>query len=153
MTHEMWEKSPGGIWWRQGRLLIQPHPNPPAGQNFHITLDEGGLYYIKGIQFTLTTDANAANRAIVVTFSRFGVEFSRVDSGQATVASTARTYVFGEGLTFTTGSGGAAHSPLPRLFLVPGGTVIASSVVNIQAGDQISGIVLTYLFFPEAGEY
>lgn len=148
-----YEKTPGGIWRQCGDLQPMGIQNPAAGANLSITLGTGGIFRFITLIFGLTTSATVANRVTTIVFTHGGVAIFRVQSPTLRTASTAGQMIVSNFGTFAAGGNSDLHIPTPKDFFVPGQTVITTDIVNIQAGDVITGVTLYVEFFPGAGEY
>lgn len=113
-------------------------PDPSAGVDFSYTvLDDNNKLIL--VQLILTTDANVATRRIGILISD-GVNPMKTffeDAGQ--VASQATTYLFSIGGPVTS----TVH-PFTKITKIPPfvlntGWRINSEIVNIQAGDTLTG--------------
>lgn len=109
------------------------------------TLAMQGEYFTRplSIVFQLVSDANAANRAIRVTYETAGgVVYARSMPPGVQVASKTVLYSF-----WIDGAGGSAvadvvgQGGLPPVCMSPT-DVLAIRGANLQAGDQISAVVL-----------
>jgi hypothetical protein len=102
--------------------------NPAAGAEFSVNPSPSSPFSIVALEYTLTTSATAANRDPGLLI---GSLFVDTDTNQA--ASQTQTYGFWPGFGNNTG---IPTGPFPA------GTVVASSVGLLQAGDQISAVTL-----------
>ena len=126
---------------------------PAAGAGYTFTLSRFDRWRLIAARFTLTTDSNAANRLCSITYSGSTGVQNMVDSVQALVVAsqTARRH-FGA-LNFGGWSNGTNLDncfPLSGLWLEAGSTVTIA-VANIQVGDQLSDIRLTFDRWPGGG--
>lgn len=110
-----------------------------AGTNFTTTLDLNFRSLPHAITFRIVTDANVANRypGISCTFPT-GEAFIFMPATAITASLTTNVYLLPGLGTAVSFAANRYCSGLPTNFYVPPGTVIASFVANIQAGDQIS---------------
>lgn len=133
-----------GVWGSRAPFAptVVQVPTPAAGANFSWTAPAGAPIELQSINCKLVTSATAANRTpyftvtgptgrllVVATTSGFQVA-TRTFIVQAAVGATQQTlgtHVFA--------------MPLPKVVL-PGGCTVASAVLNLQAGDQLSTISL-----------
>lgn len=104
------------------------------------------------IHFTLTTDGNAANRQVcLVLKTGGGAVVSQSCAVGVQTASTTFSYDFGAGI----GSSSSATSleflsTLPANFqLSPTATTLGTAISNIQVGDQISNVWISFLIWNE----
>lgn len=116
-------------------------PAPAAGANFSIVPDTAAHWLIWTIRFTLATDANVANRHVVMTVANGTNDFQRYHAGSVQAASLTHNYQGspGEQGNATTGVEASIHFPVSGIW-IPQGYTLASAVANIQATDQISDI-------------
>lgn len=120
--------------------------NPAAGTNFIYTLDANIRAQITSVRFTLTTDANVSNRRAQVYGYIAGAIHFLSGASVTQPASTARTYNFQVTVPHLDAGADAAqiYCPLADYLYLMGGNSVRSIVNNIQAGDQISGIVIAF---------
>lgn len=115
---------------------------PLAGNDFvdTIPLDEFRLYC--AMRFTLTTDANAANRLVMLRWNLAGVLFYQVIHQEMVAASQTRYYHCGIGVgDCTTGNfGGYVQLPLPSHLIHLPGFDFTIHIENMQATDTINNI-------------
>jgi len=112
---------------------------PAAGANFTTTLDVNFQSLIHAITFRLVTDANAANRYPGISFTYpTGEVFIFMPGTAITASTTANVYLLPGLGTAVSYTANRYCSGLPTDFYVPRGTVVASYIANIQAGDQLS---------------
>lgn len=109
------------------------------------TLAMIGEYFTRPLSvcFQIVSDANAANRAVRVTYETAGgLVYARVMATPVQVASKTVLYQF-----FADGGSGVgvadtfSQAGLPPIVMSPT-DVLAIRVANIQAGDQISAVEL-----------
>jgi hypothetical protein len=127
--------------------------SPAAGAGFVFGADGRGARRLLSLVFTLTTDANAANRLVTVEYvGRNNLTYAVAEVTATQAASLTNRYVFAIGYgtdSFAAGTDGLA--PLPSLFLMPGDQ-LKIIVANIQVGDQLSAIAGAIERFPLDGE-
>ena len=126
--------------------------NPAAGANFSTTLTQNTnlLYNVQNIRFTLVTGAGVANRYACVQFQApaAGPIWLSACSPDAQVASSTVSYNFSIAtgispvITVVAGANPDVTIGLPALVQISDASTIASAVVNLQAADQISNIVI-----------
>jgi hypothetical protein len=120
---------------------VVPYPNPAAATGFTITV--GGNYWerMASLSFVLTSDSNAANRAVLLRVKDgTGATLVGVPTAAVQVASKVYTYTFSGDQTPATDAVGLANiQPAPGIFLQPGFSIVVS-IGAAQAGDQISAI-------------
>jgi hypothetical protein len=107
---------------------VVPIANPAVATGFTYTV--GGSYWerLAALSFVLTSDNNAANRAVLLRVKDgSGATLVAVPTAAVQVASKAYTYSYwGDQVPATDAVGLVNAQPIPRLFL--------------QAGDQVSAI-------------
>jgi hypothetical protein len=130
---------------RYGWPIYLPAANPAAGNHFVRTVDGQFLERYVGIAVRLATDANVANREIVVQYRDTDGNVVDQNGINAVVAAgTTADYffsIFQDGVTATVNS--SALVPLHAELLLPTWSM-RIFVVNVQAGDQLSRIRLRY---------
>ena len=146
-------ESPGVVWRKCGDLQPIGITQPAAGADFSYTLPGGGVYLFKSLNFQVASSATAGNRVVRVTFTHGGLLLCELSGSINHTASQTIRYSFFPGATREITLAQVTCQAAPVDFFLPGGTIIASSVANIQASDQISAIGLYVEFFPFAGEY
>jgi hypothetical protein len=124
-------------------------PNPVAGSEFIIRAPGEGFWRIMSLAFTLTTDANAANRAASLTADDGTSVYFSTDATAFQAASGARGYSAWEGSTGVTAISGDQILGFPtRGLWLPTGHSLRSSTTAIQVGDQYSAINVQVEEFP-----
>jgi hypothetical protein len=115
--------------------------NPAAGASFSLTLDSRWVWRCVSAVFTLTTDANVANRYVTLECtSDDGASYAV--SGAAVVFTAGGTARFVGSLTqgvaeWNTGTDAFFHLAPVWMF---GGTVLTITVGSIQVGDTLTKI-------------
>lgn len=119
--------------------------NPAAGADFLYLLPNNKRYQIAALRFTLTTDANVANRNVALIINNLAVNKIIIPTPVAQAANTSYKYQYliGDYVNGVLPSNNVMLS-LPRDFSILGNWNITSSTVNIQVGDQISGIEILF---------
>jgi hypothetical protein len=120
--------------------------NPAAGANVTYTLDANIKVQITGFRFTLTTDANAADRRVMIYGYIAAAIHYLTTASVIQTASLTRTYNFHVGLAPLDAGADTAQifCPLPDNFFLMGGNSVRSMINNLQATDQISGTVISF---------
>lgn len=123
--------------------------SPAAGAVFSLPMDPNYKSRLLGCVFTLTTDANVANRyATVEAEDSDGNPFSVNAAGVVVTANTTQRFV---GSMFRGEGEWAGNTdvlfPLAPIFL-EGGIVLKINVANVQAGDTLTAIKLVFDRFP-----
>jgi len=110
--------------------------DPAANVEISETVPTNARWRVHAIQFTLVTDANAANREVALTFDDGTTVFARVPSGFTHVASTTVVYASAHHLPrFTLAQDTTKNFPLPRIDL-QGGFRINTVTTARQATDN-----------------
>jgi hypothetical protein len=127
-------------------------PAPGANTNLTVTIDGQGMRRLSSLVFTLTTDANAANRYATVEYvTPAGRTYAVAAVTAVQAASLTNRYVgsLGYGVSsFNTGTDG--FFPLPPVFLYPGDS-LKILVASKQAGDTLTLIAGMMERFPLDG--
>lgn len=125
-----------------------------AGSNVSQSITGDTRKHILHVQCTLTTDSNAANRYLKIRAAQGGNHMYSNYVSAAQTASTAIEYHFdiGCGSPYQIGSASAYMLPLNPWFIVEPAWAFQINVDNIQAGDQVTGILLTFGRWARPGE-
>lgn len=120
--------------------------NPAVATNFSHTVAANTRILPVTIQYTLTTDANAANRIPNIAFNFAPTGILIFSSGNIITASLTAliTFAVGIGVDYQNSANKNITSSLPLDFWINPGAAVASIITNIQAGDQISDIQLYF---------
>lgn len=127
-----------------------PVAAPAVATNWSRTNDSGGVWVIRSVVFRLVNDANVQNRFVEVNATAGEDVWFRSGAQVAQVAGQDRFHsaYAGSGLSTADCPTYTLGWPADGLWLPPG-HVLASSVANIQAGDQLSGILLQVIELPD----
>lgn len=130
------------------RILV---PTPAAGAQWTQVANRGVAWYVAGVTWTFTTDANVATRAVGLRASTAGDIWFASSSAQTQLAGLTRLYSAFDSAsaTDTSASVNRVSWPSKNLWLAPG-ELLASDVSGMQVGDQHSAIVLLVWEFPGA---
>ena len=110
--------------------------NPAADVEISETVPTNARWRVLAIQFSLVTDANAANREVALTLDDGTTVFARVPSGFTHVASTTIVYSsFHHAPRFTVAQDTTKNFPLPRVDL-QGSFRLATVTTARQATDN-----------------
>lgn len=137
----------------RGKMTSVTSADPAAGAELTQTVPSGQFWILRGLHFSLVTDATVANRRVqlVITPPGSGVVNLRISSPAVQVASTTVRYHFYVGAaSLENATSLVQHSPLPAGMLLPNDTEIASLTTNLQAGDNLSTMELYYEMFYSA---
>ncbi|MHB1433999.1 MAG: hypothetical protein ACYCVZ_18030, partial [Streptosporangiaceae bacterium] len=121
--------------------IAEAAASPAAGANYTYTMPVAGK--LQAITWTFTTDAVVATRYQDLVIADSGGNTLWQQSASGSIAASQVSYVaLGAGFgTLKQQGAGLSQTGLPDLDLAEGDT-ITISVQNIDAGDQISAIVL-----------
>lgn len=127
-----------------------PVPSPGANAEFSVVNDHGGNWLVRGLTFTLLTDANVASRSTLLRVAAdVDVWFATTAAFTQTAGATVR-YAACQGSQATAGNGGAVMFTWPTNgLLMPLGHVLSTVTASRQVGDTYAGIFLDVLEFPE----
>lgn len=135
-----------GLWAMLGMQLVRSVPvaQPAAGAEWTQPVSPGAIWEVLAIRARLTTSATVANRtASVVYLDADGNELDRFGPAGVIAASSAATFCWSQGYG-ATNTQGPNHAPLPTPALpLIGGWSVKSLTSNIDATDQLSGLILT----------
>jgi hypothetical protein len=118
---------------------------PAAGADFTLTSPGRPGYLLIAVTFRLVTDANAANRAVTVDYADENAPLMASNGvGFVVTANTTELFAFQANIGQAAwNTAGQAFAPLlPAEF--QGGQKLQINVLNIQAGDQLDRIVMTF---------
>lgn len=115
--------------------------SPSAGANFTQAMNINSRSQIINVQFLLTTDANAADREIIITGDDGTDEIYSTGPSSIQTASLAVRYHANIGAPAGTfGTALLQTVPLNSQFILSEGDTLQINVTNIQAGDAITDI-------------
>ncbi len=122
---------------------------PAVAQGFTITPNTAANWLVRALRFQLVTDANAADRAVMVAIADGTREYRRVPGGAVQAATLTRIYAGSEGIdeAGAVGTFIGIRFPTEGLWL-PNGHTLTVSIENVQATDQVSAIVGYRFEFP-----
>lgn len=128
-----------------GRPISTIGSAPAAGSNVTFGLPIGIVARIKSLHFTLTTSAAVATRRVHLSIEHFEGHTYEIWPSTDQTASLTRKYQFPSGISIDS----ATHDddilcPLPSDLVLSGDSIIRTNTVNLQAGDQFTGIGIFY---------
>jgi len=127
-----------------GRLRTFAIAFPAAPGEIGIVYDQRVRQRILSARFTLSTDANVADRFLTWFISSSGCNSPIAISGIAQTAGTVRTYNFAFGYPTTPFLiGSELHCAMPFHMIVEGIAFFTTNTTGIQAADQFSGLSLS----------
>jgi len=120
---------------------------PGAGNNFTWSPDAYSNAEVLGVYFSLTTDANVSDRIVRLYFNNGVSDCLLVPPNDIQTASSAVSYGFGAGYPVTNLANTTVvrSGPLPLRYIIPETWALKSNILNIQAGDSLSIIFITWL--------
>lgn len=145
----------------QGYALGQPYSdglstqqvvlgsNPGANTNFTLLNDARWIWRPVSCVFTITTDANVANRYVTIEMADGGARSYAVSAAAVVVTASTTQRFCGTILRGTSewNTGTDVLFPLSPVFLWPGDT-FKITIGSIQAGDTITNIRFVFDRFP-----
>ena len=127
---------------------VRGFADPAAGANFAITIPPNEAWGLRALSFIFTTDANVANRSVILSLDDTVNIFFNAPAASVQAASGGRRYSFGRSYGYDRNlAGGTEASGLPDVILDQGWR-IQSSVGLLQVGDQISALAVLVDVFP-----
>ena len=128
-----------------GLVTLQPD-NPAAGNNLYWECPEDTRVLVHSVFFLLTTDANVANRRVCVQATHGSVGFSQAPAPGHQVASETIYYRFAPCILGIDESADLSYmwAPISEHLYLERGHALQSLIVNIQATDQISELLIRY---------
>jgi hypothetical protein len=130
----------------QGSMIIERPATPAPGAGFYLVVPNHTRWLIQTVMFSLTTDANVANRRPTPQwYDTTGLWFQQEPNGTQ-AASLTRYWFFrpDNGIAVTTIAGNI-YASLPPPFVMLPNHRIQFTIADIQAGDQVDNIrVLLY---------
>jgi hypothetical protein len=122
---------------------VVPLASPAAATGFTYTV--GGNYWerLAALSFVLTSDGNAANRAVLLRVKdATGATLLAIPTAAVQVASKVYTYSYWGSQSPATDAVGLVNAqPVPSIFLQPEFSLVVS-IGAVQVGDQVSAIRL-----------
>lgn len=116
-------------------------PNPAANAGFTYSVEGGYWERLQSLSFHLSSDANAGNRQVTLTFKDpSGAVLASISPASVQAASLEYDYTFLPNITTAQAVAGLGLlSPLYGALLQPQWTAVAT-IATKQAGDQVSNI-------------
>ena len=123
------------------RVRALPIGNPAPGAGFSQVFATDQASKMRGLQFTLTTDATVANREVTVSLSdpNGNVGF-QASANAVQAASAVQTYQVADAYGTPFSSAGVAGIGWPDMWLPPGWKVTVAAALEDTA-DQFSAII------------
>lgn len=129
---------PGG-----GALVGRQSSNPAAGAELSHLIPQGQQWRIRGMSFTLVTDATVVDRTVHILVSAGGGASYDFIAPVVQPASETKLYTcYPASVGGQTNGGNDIHIPIPPDFLLPTLSTIATETTNLQAGDNFG--VMTF---------
>ena len=129
-------------------LLTKDAPNPALQTNFDISIDPAHRIQLLSVNFSLTTDANVANR--LVRIKSISETFSCNYAVAPVVQTAGKTiiYNFGLGLPpLDLTASGLIQCTLPNMFFLEAIDDFESDCLALQATDSIANIRYKYKYW------
>lgn len=132
-----------------GFQWISRATNPAAGSGISTNLDPRWRHLYTDLVFTLTTDANAANRYVTVEAEDIDGNPFWINGAAVTVSANSTQRFVGQSIRGVAewNTNTDVFFPLSPV-LLDGGTNFKINVANIQAGDTLTKIKVTSMRFP-----
>ncbi len=127
--------------------IAQENPaNPGAGNNFSWTPPSNSRVLVLGVEFILTTDANAAGRIVTLEAREGANTFSHSLAVAGHIASLAVQHTFQPNVIGADRIGTYLHmlSVLPYPLILQVGDTLNTDILQIQVGDAITNIHIRY---------
>ncbi len=123
-----------------GRFRVVSIADPAAGADFLQVVPSGRLWKVIAFRGRFTTDANVANREVVILLrDPANVNYYAAASTEVQAASDAVGYSVAQGLSVVGRTRSTLDDvliPLPNDLFMPEGHIFRSGMINIQVGDQ-----------------
>jgi hypothetical protein len=135
---------PPGDLWANSWVDVVAGTTPAVASGFSLTLSGEYVTLPLAVLFTFVTDANVANRSVRLEYDDGnGTVFWSDGSGAVVQAGTTSRWRFSSERTGADwDQNNFVFAPLPNLPLY-GGQKLQINLTNVQAGDQLSAIILT----------
>lgn len=119
--------------------------DPAVATDFTVTVPAGQFWRLINIKFYIDTDANGANRRIIIFSPDSGTGEWSICGSEAVVANEiwAVNFEFPGGGSVSRKAGDVYNQAAGMNLYLNAGDKIQSNILNIQAGDQISDVVIT----------
>lgn len=117
--------------------------NPAAGANWSVTVPTNARWLVRGITFTLTTSATVATRTVEVNLTDGVNQLQVFPAFNTQAASLGFRYNANSTTANVTTDTTQIQIPIYADLRMVAGWVLSTTTVNIQVGDQYSGIRLT----------
>lgn len=128
-----------------GKVMVAYAVNPAAGTNFTYTLPTPYHYKLDAVRFKIVTDANAANRTLMLHMHEIGLPSIYYSSTSLVAENLTRYVSLWAGLnTIDRQSFSEIVGSLPPQIYLRESCIIESDIKNIQVGDQLSEIQLHF---------
>ena len=126
-----------------GMRTITP-ADPAVGTNFSVTVEDTVRLQLTSVIYTLTTNATVANRTGRLVANNGTDDFEIVDDGNDQGANFVREHTYSIGATDQNASASTLtfQTALPNDFILQPADILSSAIANLNAGDQISNIVI-----------
>lgn len=125
-----------------GMLRSITGTDPAAGAEISETVPTGARWRLHSLVVTLVTDATVATRVPRLFLDSGSGIYAKYNGPSTQAASLTVAYQTGNLGEAVTGSGSAAHLPMPSDTRLAAGYTIDSATVNLQAGDNYGAPVM-----------
>jgi hypothetical protein len=140
----------GGLPEASGALVVEAFGGPGGGATAVLQCPAGQRRLVHSVNFLFTTDANVAARWLVIGRTIATTIYQGSRAWQSQAASTVNQYIFDISAAFgvigswPAGVNATQFNILPAHFWWYDAVPICLLSANIQAGDQITDIVVLY---------
>lgn len=132
-----------GLERYQVRVVTAASSDPAANTEISYTIPTGQIFELYAANVTLVTDANAANRRVVLTIDNGTTVFVKAPSPQVQAASLTYNYTFAVGAPERATVDGTDMSvKLPGPLFLPGGYRILTVTASRQATDNFGAMTI-----------
>lgn len=134
----------------RGFHLVTHGVAPGAGNNYTLQLQSDRLHLLRYLAVNLATDANAANRVIMLHTNDGVAEYMKIWAGLIQTASQNITYHFALNVPYVDhfATVGQVMNTLPDAYMIPRDQVFTIEIYGKQAADTLSTIkIVTEEFY------
>jgi len=123
----------------RGYIHLVTGADPAAGSEISETVPTNARWRLLAMTFSLTTDATAVTRRVMLAFDDGSTIYAYEKAFEAQGANLTRAYSFVAGLNHEAVTGiGKIHGHLPKNLILPQGYRIRTTTSNLQAGDNLT---------------
>lgn len=124
-----------------GRIRSITGTDPAAGAQISETVPARRRWLLRSLTFSLTTDANAADRRVMIAITDGTNTYFFYPFGTVQTASLTYTYHLTQGLFGEAQMANNIYTPLPTLFITEPYEIL-STLSNGQAGDDFTAPIM-----------